>query len=48
MESRQNYWVQLLSLPPEERQRFMLVLDLVAHRLIFRGVNRKKGIEDKN
>lgn len=37
MESRQNYWVQLLSLPPEDRQRFMLVLDLVAHRLIFRG-----------
>ena len=46
MESRQNYWVQLLSLPPEDRRRFMLVLDLVAHRLTFRGVNRKISIEE--
>ena len=38
MESRQSYWMQLLPLLPEDRRRFMLVLDLVAHRLTFRGM----------
>ena len=46
MESRQNYWVQLLSLPTEDRQRFMLAPAPVAHRLTFRGVNRKISIEE--
>ncbi len=48
MESRQSYWVQLLPLPLEDRRRFMLVLDLVAHRLTFRGVNKKIGTEAEN
>lgn len=46
MENRLSYWVQLLPLPPEDRRRFTLELDLVAHRLTFRGVNRKISIED--
>ena len=46
MENRRNCWALFSPLPPEDRRRFMLVLDLVAHRLTFRGVNRKISIEE--
>lgn len=48
MGSRQNYWVQLLPLLPEDRQRFMSVQAEVVRLQNFRGMNKKIGKKAEN